>query len=430
MRCLKLSVMISDRGTSATPRDGVELVILNQYYLPDVASSGQLLAELALEAARMGRRVSVITSIPSYGPPESWVPCPAKEVSGGVAVRRLRTTRFRKDSMLGRISNSLTFLVPLAIRMLLAPSRGRIYMYTSNPPFLGIIGAVVSMIRRHPYVVLLHDSYPHVTCVIGRVRKGSLLERAWHAANALIYRRARRTIVLCNRAKDLVTGEYGIAPDTVQVIHNWADPRAIFPLPKQDSSFARTHGYDRVFTVLYSGNIGLYYDFDTLLEAARLLSGEPDFRLVFVGAGGRRNYVERRIAELGLRNVDLHQYQPFETLNDSLNACDVSLVTIARGIEGISFPSKLYSSLAAGKPVLALSESNSELREIVEGSGSGLWSEVGDAEALARNILALRDRPDAARAMGERARALMERDFTVTSATKDYLSVIDAAAAQ
>lgn len=420
--------MTSDRGREGSPRDGVELVILNQYYLPDVASTGHLLAELATESAELGRRVSVITSFPSYGPPESWLPCAAHEVSGGVEIRRMRTTRFRKDSMLGRASNSLTFLVPLMVRMLLAPTRGRIFMYTSNPPFLGIIGALVSMLRRHPYVVLLHDSYPHVPCVIGRIRKGSLVERAWHAANALIYRRARRTIVLCNRAKDLVVREYRIAPETVEVIHNWADPKAIFPLAKGESAFARAHGYDRTFTVLYSGNLGLYYDFDTLLDAARLLSDDPDFRLVFVGAGGRRAYIERRVAELGLRNVDLHPYQPFETLNDSLNACDASLVTIAPGVEGISFPSKLYSSLAVGKPVLALSEPDSELREIVEGSGSGLWSEIGDAEALVRNIRALRERRDEARAMGDRARALMERSFTIAAATKDYLRVIDAAA--
>lgn len=420
--------MTSECGPDGSAPGGVKLVILNQYYLPDVASTGHLLAELATESARLGRRVSVITCFPSYGPPESWLPCAAREVSGGVDIRRMRTTRLRKDSTLGRASNSLTFLVPLMARMLFTPSRGRIFMYTSNPPFLGIIGALVSMIRKHPYVVLLHDSYPHVPCVIGRVRKGSLVERAWHAANALIYRRARRTIVLCKRAKELVVREYRIPPETVEVIHNWADPKAIFPVAKGASAFAREHGYDRVFTALYSGNLGLYYDFDTLIDAARLLSGDPDFRLVFVGAGGRRSYIERRVSELGLRNVDIHQYQPFETLNDSLNACDVSLVTIARGIEGISFPSKLYSSLAVGKPVLALSEPSSELRQIVEGSGSGLWSEIGDAEALVRNILALRDRRDETIAMGKRARALMERDFTISTATKYYLRVFDDAA--
>jgi glycosyltransferase involved in cell wall biosynthesis len=408
--------------------EGPEFVILNQYYVPDVASTGHLLAELAHESACLGRSVSVITSFPCYGPPETWQPCEAFEQREGVTVRRMRTTRFRKDSLLGRVSNSVTFLVPLAMRMLLSRAKGRVFMYTSNPPFLGIIGGLVSIVRPHPYVVLLHDSYPHLAVWVGKFRSGSLVERAWHMVNRLLYGRARQTIVLCERAKELVVREYGIPPERVQVVHNWADPKALFPIPKSASAFAKSNGYDQTFTVLYSGNLGLYYEFDTILEAARRLQDDPGFRLVFVGAGGKRQQIADRIAELGLRNVDMHQYQPFERLNDSLNACDASLVTIARGIEGISFPSKLYSSLAVGKPVLAISEPGGELEGMVRDAGAGLWSPVGDVDALVANIKALRADADAARRMGDRARSLMEERYTIQAAAREYLRVIDRAA--
>ena len=186
---------MSDQPGPTDADSGVEFVILNQYYVPDVASTGHLLAELAHEAARLGRKVSVITSFPSYGPPETWQPCEAREVRDGVRVWRMKTTRFGKDSLVGRASNSATFLVPLGIRMLLARSRGRIFMYTSNPPFLGIIGGVVSLFRRHDYIVLLHDSYPHLAVLVGKIKSGSVIERAWHQVNRLFYRRARQTIV-------------------------------------------------------------------------------------------------------------------------------------------------------------------------------------------------------------------------------------------
>ena len=420
--------MTSDTDAEARSRDGAELVILNQYYIPDVASTGHLLAELATESARLGRRVSVISSFPCYGPPDTWLPCAAREVADGVSVRRMRTTRFRKDSILGRASNSITFLVPLAFRMLTASARRRVFMYTSNPPFLGIIGGIVSVIRPHPYVVLLHDSYPHLAVWVGKIRTGSVAERAWHLINRLLYRRARQTIVLCERAKELVVREYGLDPARVQVVHNWADPKALFPMAKSDSGFARAHGYDRSFTVLYSGNLGLYYEFDTILEAARRMQDDPGFRLVFVGTGGKRQYIADRIRELGLRNVDMHPYQPFETLNDSLNACDASLVTIARGIEGISFPSKLYSSLAVGKPVLALSEPGGELEGMVRDAGAGLWSAIGDVDALVANIRALRSDPESCARMGARARTLMEERYTIEAAAREYLQVIDRAA--
>ena len=407
-----------------------EFVILNQYYVPDVASTGHLLAELAQESAAMGRKVSVVSSFPSYGPPETWQPCESKEVCDGVSIWRMRTTRFRKDSLLGRASNSVTFLVPLGIRMLLASTHNRVFMYTSNPPFLGIIGGLVSLVRRHDYIVLLHDSYPHIAVLIGKIRKGSLIERVWHRINRLFYRRAQQTIVLCDRAKELLVREYGVSPERVQVIHNWADPKMLHPVSKSDCDFAKRHGYDRKFTILYSGNLGLYYEFDTMLEVARRMSNDPNFQLVFVGAGGRKAFIEERIKELGLKNVDVHQYQPFVGLNDSLNSCDASLVTIAKGVEGISFPSKFYSSLAVGKPVLALSEPGSELQRMVDRGKSGLWCEIGDADALVANIEILRNNPSTAAKMGQAARADMETRFTLHAAAQEYLRVVDIAAAQ
>lgn len=407
-----------------------EFVILNQYYIPDVASTGHLLAELAQEAARLGREVSVITSFPSYGPPETWQACKAREVCEGVRVWRMSTTRFGKDSLIGRALNSATFLVPLGIRMLLTRSRGRIFMYTSNPPFLGIIGGIVSLFRRHDYIVLLHDSYPHLAVLVGKIKVGSVIEWAWHQVNRLFYRRARQTIVLCDKAKELVVREYGVSPNRVQVIHNWADPKMLRPVPKVECAFARQYGYDAKFTLLYSGNLGLYYEFDTILEAANRLRDDLGFRLVFVGSGGKKASIERRIAELRLPNVDVHQYQPFEALNDSLNSCDASLVTIAKGVEGISFPSKFYSSLAVGKPLLALSEPGSELQHMVERTSSGLWSPIGDTNALLANLAELRADPARAVVMGRLAREALEKHFTIETATREYLRVVDLAAAE
>ncbi len=405
-----------------------ELVILNQYYYPDVASTGHLLHELATEVAKSGRRVSVRSCFPSYGPPDTWLPCAAKETVQGVSVKRMRTTRFSKDRLLGRLLNAFTFLVPLFLRQLFSSSRGRVYMYTSNPPFLGIIGGLVSLVRRHRYIVLLHDSYPHLAVWCRKIRSKGPAERIWHVVNRIMYRRASQTIVLCQRARDLVVSEYGLDPARVHVIHNWADPSAITPLPKTQSDFAARNGLDRAFTLLYSGNLGLYYEFDTLLSVADRFRSDPDFRLVLTGSGGKRAWIAEEIRRRQLPNVQMHPYQPFETLNDSLNACDVSLVTIARGIEGISFPSKLYSSLAVGKPILAISEPGSELKEIVEDGGAGYWIEMGDVNGLETAIRKLRAQPELCRTMGLAARKCMMSRFTASEAAAQYLLVVDKAA--
>lgn len=406
----------------------VELIILNQYYVPDVASTGHLLYELATESAKRGMVVHVVTSFPSYGPPESWQACPKREIHQGVRVHRLRTTRFTKDRILGRAMNSLTFLVPLFCRQLLTRSKNRVFLYTTNPPFLGIIGAIVSLLRPHRYVVLLHDSYPHLAVWSGKIRPNGFIERIWHFCNRLMYCRASQTIVLCIKAKELVCKVYGVDPSRVHVVHNWADPMALFPINKEDSLFAKENGYDQTFTLLYSGNLGLYYEFESLLQAADRLRNDSHIRFVFIGAGGRRKWLANEIKSRDLTNTTLFPYQPFEGLNDSLNACDVSLVTISKGIEGISFPSKLYSSLAVGKPVIAISEDDSELKQMVEGSGSGIWCLLGDVDALVKAIQRLQSDRNLQETMGRAARVTMENHYTIGAATDDYLRIIQLAA--
>ena len=407
-----------DTAQTRTP-----LVILNQYYMPDVASTGHLLHELAHELADEGFDVSVVTTRPSYGPPETWQPVKLHEFVDGVEVRRLLTTRFNKNNLLGRLSNSLTFMVPLFLRVLLTSRRRNVHLYTTNPPFLGIIPAFVSLFRRHTYVMLLHDAYPQMAVWVGTIRKNGFIERTWHWFNRFTYTRAAHTIVLCEAAKKLLCNTYGVNPARVHVIPNWADREKLYPIPKNESSFAAANGLVEPFTVLYSGNLGLYYEFETLLQAAAILKDE-NFRMVFVGSGGRKAWLEEQIKARGLTNTLLLPYQPFEKLNDSLCACDASFVTIAKGIEGISFPSKLYSALAVGRPVLALSEEGSELKHLVEDQGVGMWFRLGDAAGLADGIRSLmRDKAKAAQ-QGRKSREVFESRYTREAAAAHYAHVL------
>ena len=419
---------VREDSTIAVAREqGVNVVILNQYYAPDVASTGHLLYELANDLSTNGEKVHVITCRPSYGPPETWQPCPRNEVSpSGVTVHRMLATRFSKDNLLGRIVNSITFLVPLAARMLFRLKRNEVFLYTTNPPYLGIVGTMVGFLRRHRYVVLLHDAYPQMAVWVGKIRKGGFIDRIWHLLNKWMYRRAKETIVLCDAAKDLVCDTYGIDPDRVHVIPNWADGEFLHPVDKTTSEFANEHDLVEPYTLLYSGNMGLYYDFDTMLNAATLLKGE-NIRFVFVGGGGVRKRIEEEIEQRQLDNALMFPHQPFDTLNDSMNSCDASFVTIAHGIEGISFPSKLYTSLAVGKVIIAICEAHSSLRTIVEESGCGVWVELGDAEGLARVIRELAADPERSRRMGQAARDLFERDYTLQACARKYAVVLDEA---
>ncbi|MEE2819120.1 MAG: glycosyltransferase family 4 protein [Planctomycetota bacterium] len=401
----------------------MKVVILNQYYVPDVASTGHLLFELAENIAMQGAEVSVITCRPSYGPKETWQECPKEEFKNGVNVKRMWTTRYSKDSFIGRIVNSITFLIPLALFHVLPRKKGEIYLYTTNPPYLGFVGAFISLIKKHRYVVLLHDSYPELAAWVGKIRTGGLIDRFWRFCNKIMYQRAEQVIVLSDAAKELVCNTYGPEPDRVHVIPNWADPNELEPKPKADSEFAYEHGLIEPFTVLYSGNLGLYYEFDMILEAAEQLLDE-NFRLVFTGAGGQRQHIEDTIKKKKLFNTLLLPYTPQDKFNDALNCCDALLVTIAKGIDGISFPSKLYTSLSVGRPIIAFSSKNSELRKKVEGNEVGCWVELGDTDGFVEKIRYLINNPDEAKAMGKRARDLLVNEYSIKVSGKKYFDVL------
>ncbi|MBL8760009.1 MAG: glycosyltransferase family 4 protein [Phycisphaerae bacterium] len=426
---------MSEPATAPTPAPApaptlapdAPVVILNQYYVPDVASTGHLLHELARELVTQGCTVEAVAAWPSYGPPDTWQPCPLREVRDGVQVQRMKTTRFSKDRLLGRVVNFTTFIVPLALRKLFNSRRDRVYLYTTNPPFLGVIGALVSLVRRHTYVQLLHDAYPDLAVWVGTIRKSGFAERLWHWMNKMMYSRAAETIVLCEAAKELVCRNYAIDPARVHVISNWADGDLIVPKDKRTTNFSRTHGLVEPFTVLYSGNLGLYYEFETLIGAAERLKDE-NVKFVFVGSGGRKAWIAEQIQKRKLTNAILLPYQPTPEVPDSLPSCDTSVVSIARGIEGISYPSKLYTSLAVGKSVLALSEPKSELRELVEKHKLGRWVNIGDVDACVATIRDMMAHPEEVAAEGRRARELFDREFTRPLAAKKYAHVLALAA--
>ncbi len=399
------------------------VVILNQYYVPDVASTGHLLHELAVELAKLGFEVEVLTGRPSYGPPDTWQDCPLRETIDDVKIHRLKVARFDKNFLPGRAFNYLTFVIPMILTILFTSKKSTVYLYTTNPPFLGTIGWFVSLFRKHHYVTLLHDAHPQLGIWVGTFKKGSMIERVWMALNRRKYKRTKEAIVLCSAAKKLVANTYPIAPEHVHVIPNWADGDALFPKPKAESPIAQQNGFIDDFILLYSGNMGLYYDFDTVLEATKLLKDEP-FKLVLVGGGGKQSAIENHIKEHNMTNVVMLPYQPFEQLNDSFNACDASLVTIAKGIEGISFPSKLYTSLAVGKAIVALSEDWSELRKIVEHNNCGVWSALGDAQGLADQLRELIHNKAKTQAMGQNARTVFDKGYTRQVCAAKYAEVL------
>lgn len=397
--------------------------IVTHYFYPDFAATGQLLTELAVGLAKMGCDVSVFTTHPSYGSRER---SKRYELYEGVRIHRLLSTQLDKNVKAGRIINSLTFFLSALLALLVRRASGPL-LIVSNPPFLPLVGYILKKLKGQRYTYLVNDIYPDIAVKLGYLKRDGTVQKIWDWVNKLILRYASRVIALSEAMENIVRKKAEangqVEPGKFRVIHNWVDENFIRPIPKSENWFAKQHSLQDKFVVLYSGNIGLSHDLETVIAAAERLR-ERDIVFLFIGDGGKKRKLQALATGQGLQNVRFLPYQPREVLPYSLTCSDVSLVALERGIEGLSMPSKLYTILASGRPVVALVEEGSEVARIIEDAQCGKWVAQDDVDALVRVIdYYYKDRQAVAQD-GENGRKYFERHFTLAQACKEYYDLL------
>jgi glycosyltransferase involved in cell wall biosynthesis len=399
----------------------LHVVILSQYFYPELISTGQLLTELAEDLAERGCRVTVIAGQPTYYE-SSHV---SREMEHrGIRILRVGNTQLEKNSVPGKILNSTTFFLGAVLRSLAFP-RDTVVLVVTNPPILPFVPYLLSFMRKQKYVCLIHDVYPDIAMRLGYLRKGSVLCRTWERMNRNMMRRAAAVIVLGRDMEEKVREKLGRSEwEKIHVIPNWSDGDAILPIDKEENPFLTEIGLEpSTFIVQYSGNMGLSHDMETIIEAASRLQ-DLSIKFLFIGGGGKREKIDKMAADLRLDNVQFLPYQPKEKLKYSLSCSDVSLVCLELGVEGLSVPSKYYGILASGRPVIALMGERSEVAMSVLESGCGYVLPPGNPEALANRIRYLFDHPDAAREMGRKAREVLEKNYSRRVLAVKYLDLL------
>lgn len=400
-----------------------QVSILTQFFPPDYAATGQLVEELAQSFSRQGVGVQVFAGQPGYAYDRRLAP--KQEEVQGVTIRRTRTSRLWPQRIRGRAVGGVLYCLRSLIKLLHPDRRGQLLLVTTEPPYLPVLAYLLHCLFGQPYLCVVYDLYPEVAVALGVVSNHHWLVRLWRWLNCRTWHRADAIVVLSQTMKERIIDQCPTAAAKISVIHNWADPGLIFPLPKADNWFARRYQLDQVFTVLYSGNMGRCHDMDTILAAAAALRHEP-VRFVFIGAGAKRQLCIDQIARKSLGNCLFLPYQPKETLPFSLTACDLSLVSLVQGVEGLVAPSKLYGSLAAGRPVAAICEPHSYLRSLLAEGRFGRAFSNGDGAGLATFIRTLAADPALARQMGNRGRRYMQQKFTPEQGAHRYFEVVKA----
>lgn len=395
----------------------MRVVLLNQYYAPADAPTARLLADLGEGLARAGHEVLAICSRRAYTDPRRTHS--RRETLLGVEVRRVWSTGFGRARRLGRIVDYATFLIGAAWT-LARVRRPEVVVSLSSPPFVAWLGVTLARFKGARSIYWVMDVYPELAFALGVLRADSWLGRLFRRLSEGTLRRCDRIVAL----GPAMARQLGRAPK-VAVIHNWADGRAIRPQPIAGHPLRAAAGWSERFVVLYSGNLGLAHEFDTVLRAARLLQRRPEMLFAFVGGGPRLQQVRRNAVTLGLPNVIFKPYVPQEALGQSLTSADLHLITLLDGLCGLLVPSKIYGILAAGRPTVYVGEAGGEVATILEQGRCGERVAVGDAAGLAAAIERYADDAPRREAAGRRARELFEARFDRPRGVAEFRALIE-----
>lgn len=423
------TIPLDDEGMAISPPKtkafvSFRLTVLTQFFPPDFAATGQLIDELVHQLGKQGIEIEVFTGQPHYAFQDA--SAPAYEILEPIHIKRSRVAQLWPQRIRGKAANGIFFTLRALLYLLRRHRQQELLLLTTAPPFLPLLGYLANRWFGIPYVCILYDLYPDIAIELGVLKPQHWLPRFWRELNLRIWRQAQEIVVLSSAMKQRITGYCPEISHKIHVIHSWADPNWITPIAKHENWFALRYQLIHPFTVLYSGNMGRCHDIDTILEAATLLRDEP-VKFVCIGNGAKRREIAERIQQLELTNVLLLPYQEREVLPYSLTACDLSLVSVSPGMESLIAPSKLYSALAAGRPIAAICPTQSYLNQLIADARCGATFTNNDSFALAQFIrLLMTDAPLAAQ-MGQAGRHYLRKHFTPEIIARQYLKVMQKA---
>lgn len=403
----------------------MHILLLNEYYPPDTSATAKMAAQVAEKLAER-HEVTVVAGRPSYDPePGAAGAYPfvllRRTTRNRVAVECVGSTVYSRHEMRKRVTNYLSYLA-LAVPRALALDPDVILAMT-DPPVAGLAGALVARLAGKPFVYNIRDLYPDMATGGEIVRESRWVER-WEGMHRRALKQAARVIVLGDDMRQRILSK-GVAAERVVVVRDGATFHAVAP-PVSDPVVQEIRG-GFPFVALHAGNLGFYGAWETLLQAAAMLRNE-NAGMVFIGDGANRAALEvaAGVGTSGAGNVRFLPFRPIEQLPHVMMAGDVHIVTVKRGLEGIVVPSKLYSILAAGRPVLAVAAAQSDAARIVVETGCGLAADPDNPAAVAAALRELRRDPARLADMGRRARETAAKYARVNELEKFAAIIEDA----
>ena len=370
----------------------MRMLFINQFFWPDSSATSQQLTDLVVGLAARGEEIEVLCGDSGGYAAAAGVTAP------NAKVYRVKAAPFTRGN-LGRVFSYLSFYASAFLRGLMV-RRPDVVVSMTTPPLISLLGTCIQILRGSRHYIWEQDVYPDIAVDLKHIRAGSLLHRVTGSLVDFSRRRATGVIVLGECMRDRLVSR-GVRAEKIFVAEHWANSASITPMPRP--------GNPDELVVLYSGNLGLAHDLDTILATLLGLRDDPRFRFLFVGTGGRRKELTEFIETNKIHSVEMRPFVSRDKLSEGLAAGDIGLVTQQESACGSVVPSKVYGILAAGRPLLFIGPASATPARIIRRHGCGWHFECGDAEGVQRMLEQLADNRALVTEAGQRARqALLE----------------------
>lgn len=396
----------------------MRILIPFSYYHPEQCAGLFVIDDMTQEAVRQGIS-SLIT-----------VPTPTRNVEPGAKWDRNETlcdgmVQVHRFNMYGEGKNP----VLRALRYLLCEIVQLHYMLwkkydvafiDSTPPIQGLKLPIVRLFRKKPVVYNAQDLFPETLSGTGLARSGGLLWKIGMWVSNVTFRNSDRIIAISHDIKRSMVAR-GVPADKIEVVYNWVDEKAVQPVAKTDNPLYEEFSLSRdKFTVVYAGNLGNAQNIGIVLDGAKEL---PDVQFAVFGTGGLEDEIRARIEKEGLSNVHLNPLQPVDRVSYVYSLGDACIVSCKAGLGGSAMPSKSWSIMSCGRPVIA-SFDEGELKEILEKNDCGVFTHAGIVREFVEGIRSLASDPSRCESMGRNARQIILDNLTKEVGARKYVEII------
>ena len=401
----------------------MNLLLYSAYYEPEVAASLYLSTNLYEDFAASGMNVRLYTPLPTRGVTDeirnAYRGKIEKKIDNKLEIIRLDIPKEGKST----IKRALRYLwMNIVFIHNASKFDADVIFVQSTPPTQGAMAAIIKKKRKIPFIYNLQDVFPDSLVGAGMTKENSLVYKIGRRIEDYTYRNADRIIVISNDIKQNIVNK-GVSEEKIVVVPNWIDSEKVHPIAKEDNYlFDKYHISKNKYTVVYAGNLGYAQNIEVIIKSAELLKQYKDIQFVIFGKGAQEN--EYKEMAVGLDNIYFFPIQPYSEVPYVYSVGDVSVVPCKKGFGSSAMPSKTWSIMATGTPVLASFDSETEMENIIMTEEVGLFSVADDFRGLADNILKLYADVGLKEKLGMNARIYVENNLNRRACTQKYIDTI------